>query len=120
MISEHKSSARAALHEALAEPATYTIGGVTYPTEEQVEAGLSLTVRWHNKIKIIGENQQSDAGILEGINRLVFNSDQLDTLGITLARLGLVEVPGLEKSFRLEMREEPDGPLNVYWSVIEL
>jgi hypothetical protein len=124
MISEYKTLARAALHPVMSDPASYTApqgqGGAVTPTEEQIEAGLSLLVRWHNKMKIIGENTQADAGILEGVNRLVFQQPNLDELGLTLAKNGIVEMPGLSKVFRLDHHEEGDGPLNVYWSVIEL
>jgi hypothetical protein len=123
MISGYKTLARAALHDAMAEPASYsddTPGAITYPTPEQTEAGLSLTVRWHNKMRIVGERSQDDAGIIEGINRLVFQKPQLEALGITLKRVGVVTIPGLEKAFRLEYHEESDGPLNDYWTVVEL
>lgn len=108
----------------MAEPASYTApqsaGGAVTPSPEQIEAGLSLTVRWHHKLKIIGENTQADAGILEGVNRLVFNQPQLDSLGLVLAKHGIVDIAGLGKRLRLDYLEESDGPLNVYWSVIEL
>jgi hypothetical protein len=124
VLSTVKAQARAALHDAMSEPASYTApqsaGGAVTPTPEQLEAGLSLTVRWHNKIKIIGENTSADAGILEGINRLVFNQPQLDALGLELAKNGIVDIPGYSKQLRLDYHEESDGPLNVYWSVIEL
>ena len=124
MLSAVKTQARAALHEAMSEPASYTApqsaGGAVTPTPEQIAAGLSLKVRWHTKMKIIGENTQADAGILEGINRLIFQQPNLDELGLTLAKNGIVDIPGYSKQLRLDMREESDGPLNVYWSVIEL
>lgn len=104
----------------MAEPASYTFGDVTVPSVEQAMAGLSLTVRWHNKMRIQGERDSSDVGILEGINRLVFNSDNLAELGLVLERNAEIEIPGYGKTFRLDQEEEPDGPLNVYWSVIEL
>jgi hypothetical protein len=119
-LSEIKAQARQALHGAMGEPVSYSFGGVTYPTDEQIAAGLSLTARWHNKMRIQGERDSSDVGILEGINRLVFNTDNLAALGLTLERLGEVTVPGYGKSFRLDQHEEPDGPFNDYWSVIEL
>jgi hypothetical protein len=122
-LSEIKAQARQALHGAMAEPASYTspgVGGVTYPTAEQEEAGLSLTVRWHTKMRIQGERDSSDVGILEGVNRLVFNTDELTALGIELERLGVVAIPGYDKSFRLDYHEDSDGPLNDYWSVIAL
>lgn len=122
MISEYKTLAREALHGALSEPASYTAPGAAeaVPTAEQLEAGLSLSIRWHNKLKIVGERSQDDVGVIEGINRLVFNSEQLDALGLVLAQRGVVEAPGLNKRWRLDYPEEGDGPLNVYWSVIEL
>lgn len=119
-LSEIKRQARTDLHGAMAEPASYSLSGTTYPTDEQIAAGLSLTVRWHNKMRIAGERTSDDTGILEGVNRLIFNNDNLAALGLTLTRLGVVVIPGYEKSFRLDYHEEPDGPLNDYWSVIEL
>ena len=117
---EYKMEARSALHAALANSAVYTRNTLTVPSQEQLDAGLALTVRWHNRNRIIGERTSDDAGIVEGINRLVFNSDELDALELVPERNAIVEVPGLGKRFRLDYREEPDGPLNVYWSVIEL
>jgi hypothetical protein len=104
----------------MAEPASYSFGGVTYPTEEQSDAGLSLTVRWHTKMKIVGERTSDDVGIMEGVNRLVFNQPELDALGLTLTRLGVITIPAYDKQLRLDHREESDGPINAYWSVIEL
>lgn len=117
---EYKVEARSALHAALANPAVYTRNALTVPSQEQLDAGLALTVRWHNRSRIIGERTSDDAGIVEGINRLVFNSDELDALGLVPERNATVEVPSLGKRFRLDYREDSDGPLNVYWSVIEL
>lgn len=119
-LSEIKAAARQALHGAMAEPASYSFGGIDYPTAEQTAAGLSLTVRWHNKMRIQGERDSSDVGILEGVNRLIFNTDELAALDLTLTRLGVVTIPGYDKQFRLDYHEDSDGPLNDYWSVIEL
>jgi len=122
-MSQYKAQAREALHGALAEPASYTApvksGGQTYPTPEQIASGLSLTVRWHNRMKISGERTSDDVGVIEGINRLVLNEYEITALGLTLERNGVISVPGYGKSFRLDYHEEPDGPQNVYWSVVE-
>lgn len=122
MISQYKTLARTALHAAMAEPASYTApgGGAVTPSPEQIEAGLGLTVRWHNKMRIVGERSSDDAGVLEGVNRLVFNVAELEALGLTLQKHGIVDIPGLTKSLRLDYHEESDGPINDYWSVIEL
>lgn len=116
-----KVSSRQSLHAAMANPATYQRGGdPVYPTAEQTEAGLKLTVRWHNKMRIVGERSSDDAGVLEGVNRLVFNLPELEALGLTLEKHGIVEIPDLNKRLRLDYHEEADGPINDYWSVIEL
>ena|SRR5690349_22587148 len=120
MLSGIKLQARQALHGAMAEPATYTANGVETPSAEQIEAGLSLTVRWHTKMRISGERNSADTGIIEGVNRLIFNSDELAALGLELKRGGVVSIPGYEKLLRLDQPEDSDGPLNVYWGVIEL
>lgn len=107
----------------MAEPASYTApgpGGITYPTVDQASAGLTLTVRWHNKIRIVGERTSDDVGILEGVNRIVFNTAELADLGLIPARLGVLNIPGYSKQFRLDYHETADGPLNDYWSVIDL
>lgn len=120
MLSGIKAQARAALHAAMAEPVSYSRGGLTYPTADQTLAGLSLTARWHTKVQVSGERFKEDTAFLEGVNKLVFNTDELAALGLTLQRGGHVDFPGYGKSFRLDQPEEPDGPLNEYWSVIEL
>jgi hypothetical protein len=119
-LSELKTQARQALHGAMAEPASYSFDGDTFPTPEQTAAGLGLTVRWHTKMRIVGERDSSDTGILEGINRLVFSTAELDALGLTLARTGVISIPGYDKELQLDHHEDSDGPLNDYWGVIEL
>lgn len=123
-MSQYKAQARRALHGTMAEPVSYTVpgaGGITYPTPEQEEAGLKLTARWHTKMRIQGERDSSDVGILEGVNRLVFSRDELDALGIDdLQRLGVIAIPGYDATFRLDYHEDADGPVNDYWSVVRL
>lgn len=115
-----KAQARAALHGAMAVPASYSYDGDTFPTAEQLDAGLKLTARWHMKMKISGERSSDDVAFLEGVNRLIFNADELAALGLTLEQNGEVTIPGYAKTLRLDQREDDDGPANVYWSVIEL
>lgn len=104
----------------MAEPASYSLDGDTTPTPEQTAAGLSLTVRWHTKMRIVGERDSADTGILEGVNRLIFNTDELAALDLDLARGGEIYIPGYDKRLRLDHHEDSDGPLNDYWGVIEL
>lgn len=115
-LAEIKSQSRSSLHEAMSVPASYdSVDGVT---TLPVTAGL--TVRWHNKLARQGALEGNfDAVIVEGIDRLVFRQEQLDALGITLARNDRIAVPSLgpKAAWTLEHAEDPDGPHNVYWSV---
>jgi hypothetical protein len=123
MMEEYKRQARAALHDAMSASASYTppgVGAEAVPSPEQIEAGLSLKVRWHNRMRISGERNADDVAILEGVNRLVFNVENLEELGLTLEARGILEIAGYSKSFRLDYQEESDGPLNIYWTVIAL
>ena len=123
MIGEWKTQARRALHGAMAESASYTPpdGSETYPTQAQKDAGLSLTVRWHTKQRIIGERFSEDAAIMEGVNRLIFNREELAALGIDeLERLGTITIPSYGKQFRLDTDEGNDGPVTSYWGVVSL
>lgn len=105
----------------MSEPASYlgpAPGAQEVPSPEQAAAGLGLSVRWHNKLARAGNEQGGyDAEIIEGIERLVFNQDQLDALGLTLESRGVISIPGYGLQVRLEALEPADGPLNVYWVV---
>jgi hypothetical protein len=114
MMEEYKRGARQALHDAM-----FASGSYIPPNGDAGDA-VPVKVRWHNRMQISGERSSDDVAILEGINRLIFNSDNLAELGLTLEQLGTVEIVGYNKTFRLDYAEEGDGPLNVYWSVIAL
>lgn len=122
MMEDYKRQARQALHDAMSASASYTSPDESdvVPSPAQIDAGLSLKVRWHNRMRISGERSSDDVAILEGVNRLIFNSGNLAELGLTLERNAKVEIAGYDKLFRLDYAEEGDGPLNVYWSVIAL
>lgn len=115
-LAEIKAQARSSLHAAMGVPASYdSVDGVT-----SVAADGTLTVRWHHKLAKPGELEGGfDAVIVEGIDRLVFQQPQLTALGITLQRNDLIRIPSLgpKAEWTLEHMEDPDGPLNVYWSV---
>jgi hypothetical protein len=117
-MSDIKIAARNSLHARLAEPCTYEDRATPVtPSVEQSAEGLILTVRFAMKTRIA--SAESDAvSIMENIERLIFNQPQLDALGLELDVGGVVSVPGYEINFILDQPIDPDGPINVYWTVV--
>lgn len=116
-MSDLKKQARASLHGALAEPCIYhdrDEGPI--PSVEQSAEGLILSARFKTKLKTASA-EDDGVSILENVESLIFNSDQLAALAITLEFGTVVEFPGYGISFRLDMQLDPDGPTNVYWTV---
>lgn len=116
-ISDIKRRARSQLHSKFGEPCTYTApNGAVFPSAEQAEAGLTLAVRFATKLKVF--QPEADAvSILEGVERVIFNQDQLDALGLVPAHAGRIDAPGYELQLDLDQQMDPDGPLNRYWTV---
>ena len=106
----YKTMARQAVHDMLAVPCVYLDrqGGILAD---------GLTVRHHTRIATIAPGVDDYAGIIEGINRLVFDRTQL--VGITLVRGNLIQIPDYGITLELDQREPDDGPVNAYWSVVE-
>lgn len=117
-MGQSKTDARNALHAQMAEPCTYSDRATPVtPSVEQSAEGLSLSARFASKTKIA--SVESDAvSIMENIERLIFNQPQLDALELELDHGGTVEFPGYGISFILDQRVDPDGPVNVYWTVV--
>lgn len=115
-LAEIKAQARSSLHAEMSVPASYeSADGLT-----ALAVNDGLTVRWHYKLSKPGQLEGNfDAVIVEGIDRLVFQQPQLDTLGVTLGRGDIVRVPayGPTAAWELDNEEETDGPLNRYWAV---
>lgn len=109
-----KAQARRDLHEAAAVPARYTDASMDGMSE-------GISVRWHTRNARQGMDAGGfDSGVFEGISRLVFNSEELACAGITLQQGGTVtlDAPMVGK-FELDVLLPADGPVNVYWSVIQ-
>jgi hypothetical protein len=122
-LADVKAQARRDLHAQAAVPATYIDDTLieTVPTAVQTAAGSTLTVRWHSRLSRAGAREGGfDVEIVEGIERLVFSQDELDALGLTLRRKGVVTLTDYGMDFELDHEERPDGPVTVYWSVVKL
>jgi len=116
-ISDIKRRARQQLHKRFGEPCTYTApDGAVFPSEEQTEAGLVLSIRFATKLKTFQPDTDS-VMLIEGVERVIFNQDQLDALALTPEHAGRVDAPGYELSLDLDQEMDPDGPINRYWTV---
>lgn len=129
-VAQHKTKARRALHQRAAVSAFYQ--------DNTLDAPVEVIARWHTKLSMAGKGEDGfDAQIIEGVNRLVFQGSELTSEGraasnpplpplpdgldeLELVRGGTVTIPDLgDLVFTLDHREEPDGPLNIYWGVVQ-
>lgn len=117
-IADIKAEARAAIHDRGAVAAIYNDGeSEDYPTAEQTAAGLILTVRFATKTKVV--SPESDGlSIMEAIERVIFAQPQLDALGIEPTYNAVLTLPEYGISLQLDQPLDPDGPFNVYWTVV--
>jgi hypothetical protein len=110
-----KEASRRSNHEALGVAILWSDGVLTLPAGGADRDVLSA--RWGNKIVSQGDLGGDYAEILEGLDRIIFQDEQLDALGIQLARGDTIEFPEYGITFELDQPQPRDGPLNVYWSV---
>lgn len=116
-ISDIKRKARQAIHGKFGEPCTYTApGGAVFPSPEELAVGRTLTVRFATKLRTF--QPESDAlTILEGVERVIFNQQELDALELTPEHGGRIVAPGYELELDLDQPLDSDGPINRYWTV---
>lgn len=82
----------------------------------------SVAVRWHNKLTLTGQ-LSGNAGyseVISGIDRLIFDREQLAVDGIELRRGDYIRIesPGFETAiFQLDAQEPDDGPVSTTWTV---
>lgn len=113
-ITEAKIKARRRVHQLAAAPALYL--------DETLDAPVNLTVRWHNKI-IPADTINGDTEIISGIERLIFNQEELAAFDppLMLARAGIVTIPKYDNmEFELGFEEPNDGPVTTAWSVTHI
>jgi len=108
-----KARTRRVVHDTLAVAALYDHVGLVVPVE--------LRVRWHNKIARFGDIENVGyAEIIEGINRVIFDRDELNEKGVVLERGGRVTLtpPQYHGAVLVLDTMEPDtGPIDQTWLV---
>lgn len=103
---------RKTVHAVMSTPAEYQAPGST------VRQGVS--VRWHDKLVLNGNiGDTGYADVIEGIDRAIFDRDQLAQASIVLLRGGKIHLPAAYNGavLTLEALEKTDGPVNVTWKV---
>jgi hypothetical protein len=115
-LSAIKNDARLAIHGRMGEPCTYSLGDESFPTVEQIAAGLELTARFHTKAKLHMSDGDGPT-LMEPIEKLVFNITQLEALGLVLEHNAEIHFPGYDVTVILDQPLDGDGPQNAYWTV---
>lgn len=112
-LTELRAKARRAIHGAFSVEGSYLDPFTPEP--------LPITVRWHHRIDRFGDlNSAGYAEQIDGIERAIFNVEQLQEAGITLRRGGVITLsyPGWDGiQLRLDTREPRDGPIEEIWGV---
>ena len=111
-MAEIKARARKAVHAAFSVSAEHRSYGSATPTVVQV--------RWHNKLVLQGNGtSEGYADVIEGIDRMVFDIDELATKGIALERGDTVTMgPEYHGAVLvLEEMEPMTGPVEQKWWV---
>lgn len=108
-----KAKMRKAVHAAFSYSATYKDG--------TLDAAVEVQVRWHNRLVMLGDYDSSGyANVIDGIERIIFDRDELGTLGVTPRRGGKVVITeeGMNNTeLTLDSREKNVGPLEEKWVV---
>jgi hypothetical protein len=82
---------------------------------------IPLKVRFHTKIKTFGDLIEAGySEVIEGVNRLIFDKDELITKGITLKTGGKVTLqnPGYTDIILVLDSQEPiTGSVEVVWDI---
>lgn len=107
-----KAQTRKVVHDTMSVAALYSDAQVT---------DAEITVRFHTKINRFGDMLEHGwSEVVEGVNRLIFSSDELSEKSITLRNGGVVKLtaPGFEDiSLALHVQEPATGPSQVVWQV---
>ena len=105
------SHVRRVVHDTLAVEATYTDASVSDPA--------AIRVRWATKMLLAGDLEGSGyAEMLQGVDRIVLIPS--DTPTITFRKGGVVTLTATQFdgiAFKLDLKEESNGPLEEVWKV---
>lgn len=99
-----------------------TFGETAYYEDPFKTGRRDVSVRWHNRVALRGNiEDEGYSDIIEGINRAIFNQEELKQEGITLNKGGRVTLTHpLNGSVMLllDSMEPHVGPINEVWNVV--
>lgn len=108
-----KARARKAVHAAFSYSATYI--------DDTLDTAVAVDVRWHNRLVLLGDYQDGGyASVIDGIEKVIFDREQLAEKGLTPRRNGIVVImePGFDSTtLYLDTRENYVGPIEEKWMV---
>lgn len=94
-----------------------TFSGDSTYQDDYLVTPVGLRVRWHNKIQLVGDLESGGyAESIEGIERIIFDREELAQKAVTLQYLGLVIMADGTR-LRLHTQEPIVGPIEVIWQV---
>ena len=112
-LSETKRIARQAVHGLASIAVLYNDATLIAP--------VTVTARYHNKLSRPmdgGFEGDGYAQIIESIDRLIFSETNLTEADVELRQGGTVTFEDYNIVFVLDVLEPPNGPENVYWTVV--
>lgn len=83
---------------------------------------VTLGVRWHDKATLVGNIVETGyADVIEGIDRVIFDRDELALKSVVLERSGRVVLGPVYNNavLCLDAEEKANGPVNVTWKVVQ-
>ncbi len=105
-----KQELRRAVHDGFAVSATYQDASMLTPA--------SLRARWHTKGgRPFGDLGDGYAEIIENVDRVVFDTEELVTKGITPCKGAVVSFPDYGICVKLSTRDDKTGPIVEAWTV---
>lgn len=110
-----KAQARRNVHAAFAVRCLYTP-----PNSPSNQLPVELTARLHTKIVAGGAQSPGYANVIEGVNRAIFNREELTAKTVVLRKNGRIEFPDYTMVFQLDIRDASDGAITEKWSLASL
>lgn len=94
-----------------------TFSGASTYQDDVFVTPIGLMVRWHNKIQLVGDLESGGyAESIEGIERVIFDREELAEKQVVLQYAGLVIMQDGTR-LRLQTQEPIVGPIEVIWQV---
>lgn len=119
-----KASTRRAVHDVFKVRALYQ--------DATMEEPIPVSIRWHNKIGVIGqETNQGYAEVIEGVDRIIFNREELEKTNLLSGsgrsvtpmkggRIQLIDPLFNNAKLILDSKEPVVGPVDEVWNVVRV